>query len=221
MVPVSSSAQLHLIPWLLRWPAADDRTTFAAGLHLGSAAGLALALRPRPGELARVLPATLPAAVAGVLAHDVIERRLGRPGPTAALLAAAGLTLALVDRRPASQQVGPGDVTAAGLAQVAALVPGVSRSGATLLALRRRRVRRDDALRTSLVMSLPVTIGAAGLTAARSRRTPAPVPTLLAAVAAYLTARRVQGSSRLYTGSAVYRVGLATAVAVRLRKENR
>ena len=166
-----------------------------------------------------MLPATVPAAVVGLLAQDAVERRLGRPGPTAALLAAAGVQLALVDRRGAMRSVDGSDLAAAGAAQVAALVPGVSRSGATLLALRWRQVRREDALRTSLVMSLPVTLGAAALTAARSRRTPALVPSFLAGGASYLTARRVVGSPRFYTGSALYRLGLATAVAVRLRKE--
>lgn len=197
----------------------EDRTTFAAGLHAGSAAGIALALRPSVGELVRVLPATVPAAVVGLVGQDAVERRLGRPGPTAGLLAVVGLTLAFADRRAASRAVDPSDLRAAGAAQVAALVPGVSRSGATLLALRWRRVRRQDALRTSLIMSLPVTIGAAGLTAVRSRRTPAVLPTLVAGGASYLTARRVVGSSRLYSGSALYRLGLAAAVAARLRKE--
>ncbi|MCW2671581.1 MAG: Bacitracin resistance protein BacA [Frankiales bacterium] len=218
---MSSSAQLHLLPWLAGWPAVDERTTFAAGLHLGSAVGLAAALRPGPGELANVLPATVPAAVAGLLAQDLVERRLGRPGPTAALLAAAGVGLLVADRQAALHPVTRADRAAAGVAQVVALVPGVSRAGATLTALRLRGVRRDDALRTSLVMSLPVTAGAAFLTAARSRRTPAVVPSLVAGVASYVTARNVVGSSRLYSGSALYRLALAGAVAARLRKEYR
>jgi hypothetical protein len=48
VVPVSSSAQLVLLPWLLGWTPARDRTTFAAGLHAGSCLGIAWALR---GEL--------------------------------------------------------------------------------------------------------------------------------------------------------------------------
>ena len=181
--------------------------------------GIALALRPSAAELARVLPATAPAAIVGLLAQDAVERRLGRPGPTAGLLAVVGVKLALVDRRPATRSVDGTDLAAAGAAQVTALVPGVSRSAATLLTLRWRTVRREDALRASLVMSLPVTIGAAALTAARSRRTPALLPSVLAGGASYLTARRVVGTSRLYSGSALYRLGLAAAVAVRLRKE--
>jgi undecaprenyl pyrophosphate phosphatase UppP len=181
--------------------------------------GIALAIRPTAGELIRALPASLPAAAVGLVTQDLVERRLGGPRSTAALLAGAGVALLVADRRPAARAAAPADLAAAGAAQVVALAPGVSRAGAALEALRWRQVRRDDALRTSLVLSLPVTVGAAGLTAVRSRRTPSVVPTVLAGLASYATARRVRGSSRLYSGSALYRLGLASAVAVRLRQE--
>jgi undecaprenyl-diphosphatase len=166
-----------------------------------------------------VLPAAIPAAAVGLLAQDLIERRLGGPRTTAVLMATAGVLLAAADRRPATRAVAAGDLTAAGASQVVALAPGVSRAGATLTAFRLRGVRREEALRTSLVMSLPVTVGAAALTAARSRRTPAALPAVVAGVASYATAHRVVGSSRLYSGTALYRLGLALAVVARLRKE--
>lgn len=219
VVPVSSSAQLHLLPWLLRWPPVDDRTTFAAGLHLGSAVGLTAALRPGPDELVEALRVSVPAAAAGFLLQDVVERRLARPAPTAALLALAGLGLLVADRRPAARPVTRADRTAAGWAQVLALAPGVSRAGATLTALRLRGTERSAALRTSLVMSLPLTLGAAGLTAARSRRVPAVLPTTLAAGTSYAVARRLGDPVRVCSGAALYRLGLAAAVAARLRKE--
>lgn len=218
VVPVSSSAQLQLLPWLWGWPVPDDRTTFAAGLHAGSAAGIALAVRPSPGELARCLPAALPAAAVGYLAHDQVERRLGRPLPTAVLLAAFGLALAVADRRPERHGPERADLGTAGVAQVVALAPGVSRAGITLLALRLREVRRADALRASLVLSLPVTAGAAALTAVRSGRTPPVLPSVLAGVASYATARRVRPSARLVSGSAVYRLAVAAAVVVKARQ---
>jgi undecaprenyl-diphosphatase len=182
--------------------------------------GIALALRPRPRELTGALLASLPAAGVGYLAHDLVEDRLGKPGPTAALLAAAGIALVVADRAPETRAASARDVSVAAVAQAAALVPGVSRSGATIIALRRRGVRREDALRTSLVMSLPITVGAAALTTVRSGRTPPLVPSGLAAVTAYVAARRVRGSLRLTSGSAAYRLALATAVALRLRKES-
>jgi undecaprenyl-diphosphatase len=223
VLPVSSSAQLSLLPWLLRWDAVEDRTSFAAGLHAGSALGIAAALRPTPRELGPTLAATLPAAVAGAVLHEVVERRLGRPGPTAALLAGAGVALALADRRPSSGSVQGRDLALAGTTQLLALAPGVSRAGITITTLRLRSVRRQDAFRTSLVMSLPVTLGAAGLTAWRSHTAPPALPAAVAALASYQVASRVSGaSSRVLPAAALYRVVLAGAVGARLRsaKEN-
>ena len=221
---MSSSAQLSLLPWLLRWESPNDRTGFAAGLHAGSALGIALALHDdvRTADIGGLARATLPAAAVGFLVQDLVERRLGGPGRTAAALAGAGVLLWLADRRPELRPVSPADTSVAGLAQVAALVPGVSRSGATLTALRMRGVGRDEALRHSLVLSLPVTLGAAGLTTWRTRQAPALVPTALAAATSWAATRAVLPvTPRLFPGSAVYRLGIAAVVAARLRRENR
>lgn len=219
---MSSSAQLSLLPWLLRWDDPTDRTGFAAGLHAGSALGIGLALRNevRGADLRALAVATVPASVVGLLAQDHIERRLGGPGRTAAALAGAGVLLWLADLGPENRSIGPTDTTVAGLAQMAALLPGVSRSGATLTALRARGIARDDALHHSLLLSLPVTIGAAGFTAWRARRPPPLVASVLAAATAWATTRAVRPvSPRLLPGSAVYRLGLAAVVAVRLRSQ--
>ncbi len=219
---MSSSAQLSLWPWLLRWPPAPDRTACAAGLHAGSSLGLALALRPTVVELRKAVLASIPAGFAGLLAHDAVERRLGRPGPTAALLAGAGALLWAADRRPSTSGIGPREAVAASLAQVLALAPGVSRSGATLTVLRLLAVRRDEAFRHSLVLSLPVTAGAAVVTAVRARQAPAAVPSALAAVAAYATWRGVSpGSPKNLPLSGAYRLVLAAVVVARLRREHR
>jgi undecaprenyl-diphosphatase len=230
-VPVSSSAQLTLLPWLLGWDDAEDRTTLAAGLHAGSCLGIAWALRSDLRALDRRTAAllaagTVPAAVAGLLAADAVEARLGRPPQLAPLLAGAGSLLWLADRGPESRTVvGPRQAAAASLAQVLALAPGVSRAGATLTVLRAGGVERRTALRFSLLMSLPVTAGAAGLTLLRSRRPPlrelavgVPVAAVTAVAAASAQRRRPGGSAR---GAALYRLGLAAVVAVRLRQERR
>jgi undecaprenyl-diphosphatase len=271
VVPVSSSGQLVLLPWLLGWPPPRDRTTFAAGLHAGSCLGIAWAVRADLRALDRrtallVAGASLPAAVAGALAADAVEERLGRPPQLAALLAVAGLGMWAVDARaerrgsetgrcsaggrrggapvaatvppgrqvppsapddpaPARPAVGLREAALAGAAQVVALVPGVSRAGATLTALRAAGVPRAEAERFSLLMSLPVTAGAAALTLARTDRTDlagracelAP-GAVTAAVAGSLAVRR--RSARPGTplrGAALYRLGLAIAVVLRLR----
>lgn len=225
VVPVSSSAQLVLVPWLLGWPPPADRTTFAAGLHAGSCVGITWALRREPPtarELVLVGCASVPAALAGLLGADAVEDRLGRPPQLAALLAGAGALMWWVDARSAAGAGGPVPARAAllaGAAQVAALVPGVSRSGATLTALRAAGVGRAEAERFSLLMSLPVTAGAAGLTLLRARTAPpgtapgAAAAALAGAVAARALLSRPGTPLR---GAAIYRLGLAAVVALRL-----
>lgn len=225
MVPVSSSAHLTVVPWLLGWPDPPHRTTFAAGLHAGSCLGIGLALlggaqRPSPRTLAMAAATCLPAAAAGLLAADTVEARLGRPPQLAALLAAAGAALALADRRPQDRSVGPRAAALAALAQVAALAPGVSRSGAALTALRAARVDRTEAQRFSLLMSLPVTAGAAGLTFGRSDRAslralvrPLAVGAVAAAVAGFVAARgQARRGAHALVIFALYRLALAAVV---------
>jgi len=236
VVPVSSSAQLVLLPWLLAWEQPPERTTFAAGLHAGSSLGIAVALRHDLRTLDRrtvglLAGSCLPAAAAGALAADRVEERLGRPPQLAVLLAAAGVVLWVADRRGPTwgRTVGAREAALAALAQVAALAPGVSRSGATLTALRAAGVDRAPAQRFSLLMSLPVTAGAAALTLARSDRTTlrALSPSLavgatcaaLAGAAATWTQQRRPGRS--VTGPALYRLALAALVARRVLAERR
>jgi undecaprenyl-diphosphatase len=233
VVPVSSSAQLVLLPWLLGWPPPADRTTFAAGLHAGSCLGIAFALRAEVRALdlrttALLAGATVPAAVAGLLAADAVEQRLGRPPQLAALLASAGALLWWADARAARSggAVGPREAAYAGLAQVAALVPGVSRSGATLTALRLAGVDRAAAHRFTLLLSLPVTAGAAVLTLVRTPRSrlassvrllaPGAV-TAAVAGATTVTALDTRGEA-VVRGAALYRLGLAVATARQLHR---
>ena len=228
VVPVSSSAQLALLPDLLGWAPPPHRTAFAAALHTGSTVGIAWALRHElrdlpPAAAAGLLASCLPAAAAGLLVDDAVERRLGGPRPTAALLGAAGALLLLADRRPARRGVGRTEAVLAAAAQVLALAPGVSRSGAVLTALRARGVDREAAARHALLMSLPVTAGASLLPLARADRgvlrelaplLAAGVPTAALSGATAVTVRR-RRPGRSATAAAVYRLGLAAAVLAR------
>jgi undecaprenyl-diphosphatase len=228
VVPVSSSAQLVLVPWLLGWEPPTDRTTFAAGLHAGSCLGITWALRRDLlsldlRTLALLAGASVPAAVAGLAAADAVEERLGRPPQLAVLLASAGALLWWADARSSSARrtVGVREAAYAALAQVAALVPGVSRSGATLTALRLAGVESEAAQRFTLLLSLPVTAGAAGLTLARTPRSRigAAVRTLApgaatAAVAGATSVTLTTGHGRgQVRAAALYRLGLAAVVA--------
>jgi undecaprenyl-diphosphatase len=223
VVPVSSSAQLTLLPHLLDWEPAPDRTTFAASLHAGSAVGIYLAVRNdlKPGTARRNLVFALPAAVAGALGQKTVERKLGGVTATAAALGLAGLAMWWADRQPSDQPLTDAALNTASLVQVAALVPGISRAGATLTALRAQRVDRVEALEHTMHSSLPITLGAAGLTAVRARQVPELLPSAAAAVTAFGAAKAVQrgGSKGLITGAAIYRLVVAGLAVAHRRRE--
>lgn len=173
-----------------------------------------------PGTAKRSLLFAAPAALVGLVAHKQVEKRLGGVAATATLLGIGGIALWLADRQPDDRPLDSAALNAASLAQVAALAPGVSRSGATLTALRAQGVNREEALRHTSHSALPITLGATALTAVRARKAPELVPAVAAGATAYVTARAVKGEShRLITGAAIYRLVVAALVAARLRRE--
>ena len=137
----------------------------------------------------------------------------------------------IADTRP--QQRGRGDATPTdglvlGIAQATALAPGVSRNGVTLAAARWRRFSRDQANLLSRTIALPIIVGATILKGERLRRRGAS-PSLrrsmaigvVASFASTLASQRLIGlveRDRALWPYAAYRVGLAAAVLVKLRR---
>jgi undecaprenyl-diphosphatase len=238
LLPISSSAHVALVPWLLGWDYGELdpelRKEFEVALHAGTAAALLVVLRgevltPSPRVLGLVALASAPAAVVGYALERPIEGRLGTPATIAAGLLIGGLAMAWADGTPemrASADAGPRDALWLGVAQACALVPGVSRSGATLAAARRRGFTRADAQRLSRHVGLPVIAGAALLKAGRLRRrglapgTAAPVVAGLATSfgSTLASARLIRSLERDLSLApyAAYRIALAVAVLRRL-----
>jgi undecaprenyl-diphosphatase len=174
LVPVSSSGHVAALPWLLGWEVAGwdgaRRKELEVALHAGSAVALLLVARPARARPALLAAAFLPPALAGLALERRIEERLGTPVTLAAGLLAGGAALALADRAPERRRAEHArliDGLALGLAQAAALVPGVSRNGATLAAARARGFSRPDASRLSWEVALPVLVGATALKGTR------------------------------------------------------
>jgi undecaprenyl-diphosphatase len=183
LLPVSSSAHLVLVPWLAGWDweAIDPelRKSFEVALHAGAAAALLIGQRHVIAEELRqfehrralvVALSFLPAAFVGYVFERPIERRLGGPRATAFGLLAGAAAMLLADRRPQQRGRGaaaPADGLALGVAQAAALAPGVSRNGATLSAARWRRFSREQANLLSRTVALPIIVGASALKGAR------------------------------------------------------
>jgi undecaprenyl-diphosphatase len=244
LLPVSSSAHIVLIPWLAGWDweAIDPemRKSFEVALHGGAAAALLIGQRQtileelRQFEWRRGLVlglSFLPAAVVGYTLERPIEQRLGGPKATAVGLLAGAAAMLVADTKP--QQRGRGDATPAdglalGIAQAAALAPGVSRNGVTLAAARWRRFSRDQANLLSRTIALPIIVGATILKGERLRRRGTP-PELRRSLAIGVAAsfastlasqrliRLVERDKALWPYAA-YRVGLATAVLTKLRR---
>jgi len=228
LVPVSSSGHVTAVPWLLRWEVAgwsgERRKELEVALHGGAAAALLLVARPERVRPALLAAAVLPPALAGLALERRIEERLGTPVTLAAGLLAGAVALVLADRAPATRSAEEATVADGlwlGLAQASALVPGVSRSGATLAAARARGFARADASRLSWEVALPVLLGATGLKAWRAAGIAPVAPLAIGAAAAFAstvaTARAVGLERRAPLWPwAAWRGGLAaTILAVR------
>jgi len=114
-----------------------------------------------------IVIATIPAAVFGLLLEDYAETIFRAPALTATMLIVMGAILWWADHtaprtRPLAEMTWK-QALIIGFAQVCALVPGVSRSGATMTAGRLLQFDRQSAAIFSFLMSMPVIAAAAVL----------------------------------------------------------
>jgi undecaprenyl-diphosphatase len=187
-VPISSSGHLVLLPWLLGWdeaPLAFDTMvhwgTLVAvlvvfwrelwGLLVAGLNGLlAVVVKDRPYDSAQarlawmIVLGSVPAALAGFLFEDFFEDLFGRPAAAAGLLLVTAGLLATSERlshqERSMSEIGWLDAALIGLAQAFAIMPGISRSGATIAAGMARGVHRETAARFSFLLGTPVIFGA-------------------------------------------------------------
>lgn len=185
-LPISSSAHLMLTPWFFGWESGG--LAFDVALHVGTLVAVAWYFRRDWGLLIRaglrivarrrvqddeewrviyLIIATIPAALAGVLIEDLAETTFRSPRLVVVTLVLMGIILWLSDRTaPQDRTLGAmrwRDALLVGLAQACALVPGVSRSGATITGGRLLGFDRQSAAVFSFLMSFPVTAAAAAL----------------------------------------------------------
>jgi NAD(P)-dependent dehydrogenase (short-subunit alcohol dehydrogenase family)/undecaprenyl pyrophosphate phosphatase UppP len=223
LLPISSSAHAALLTQDLD---GERRKELEVALHAGTLAAIGL---PRPSVWLAV--ATLPPAVAGALLEKPIEQRLGTPTTTAAGLLAGGIAMALADEKPGTEPFfsrrrgekgsvpGLSQAVVLGFAQAAALVPGVSRHGAALTALRAMGFARPRAHAISREASRPVLLGAAVLKGVRVAQRAEGLWPLVAAAAGSALSTRVAARALEGRGVraplwpfALYRAALAASV---------
>lgn len=187
-LPVSSSAHLVILPALLGWPsslsfdvAAHLGTALATLIYFRAdwwrmARAIGPLLRradgPAPVEarlLGMVILGTIPVALVGLGLRSLFEELIARDPVALARMAAAlmlltGLILVLAEKlgRRESQlaSLGPARALGVGLAQALAILPGISRSGATISGGLFAGLERTEAARFSFLLSLPAILGA-------------------------------------------------------------
>ncbi|HWU90112.1 MAG TPA: undecaprenyl-diphosphatase UppP [Kofleriaceae bacterium] len=240
-IPVSSTAHLRIVPALLGQP--DPGAAYTAVIQLGTLLAvlayfardlvtLPVALVREPSSPEGRLPillavGTLPIVIVGLALKKHIEGDLRSLYVIAGALIVIGIAMAVVDRHAAGRgahrplaSITYTDAILVGLAQTLALVPGVSRSGATICMTLLLGFARSDAARFSFLLSIPAVAGA-GIFEARDAfrelgRGAVPalfVGTATAAVSGYLAIAwliKWLGSHNLI-GFAIYRIvaGLA------------
>jgi undecaprenyl-diphosphatase len=182
-LPISSSAHLILVPWLLGWK--DPGLTFDVALHAGTLLALLIyfwrdwvtyivaalqslqqrSLKPEGSKTAwLLLAATIPGALIGAIGDKWFEAHVRQPFLISLLLIGFGGVLWAADRYGRKDRTIDdmtwGDSLWVGFSQALALFPGVSRSGATISTGLWRGLNREAAARFSFLLAMPITAGA-------------------------------------------------------------
>lgn len=182
-LPISSSGHLVLAHALLP-PLSVDELAFDVLLHLATLcaviialwsdvrrllAGVVALLARRPTVDSRLagwlILGSVPAALVGALFGSTIEARLRSPGVVVVTLTVVALLFFWIERRSrgsrAMTDVTWRDSVGIGIAQAFALIPGVSRSGITIVAGLASGLQRAAAARFSFLLAIPAIAGAA------------------------------------------------------------
>jgi len=183
-LPISSSGHLVLLPTVFNMPAPD--LTMVGLLHLGTLTAvlvyfyrdlIAIAQAVLAGLIARdpmkdengrlgwyILVGSIPAAVAGLLFKDFFEEKFSDPTLVAVmLLVTAGLLVLgekMLSGKRTTATMGWLDAIIIGISQMFALMPGISRSGSTIVGGLSRGLSRPDAARYSFLLGVPAIAGA-------------------------------------------------------------
>ena len=178
-LPISSSAHLVLVPWLLGWT--DPGLTFDIALHVGTLIAVIAyfwkdwwrliikgftEVSSTEGRLFWCLVlATIPGGIGGLLLEKKAETVFRDPLLIAFMLIAMGIVLYAADRwgrkKREMKNITLTTSLSIGISQVLAIIPGVSRSGITMTTGLAAGLTREGAARFSFLLSTPIILGAA------------------------------------------------------------
>jgi len=216
-LPVSSTAHLVLVPRLMGWT--DPGLAFDMALHIGTLLAVAAYFRddllrvaraglralrgpdlsgdPDQKLCAMLVIGTIPAGVLGVLLKSRIETTFRGTLVIAAALVVVALVILLAEwTGKRSRGLGAArlsDAAVVGLGQAVALIPGVSRSGATIAAGLFAGLSRETAARLSFLVGFPTILGAAAFSVKDLFQEGAPVALDATTVIAGAAASAVSG----------------------------
>lgn len=185
-LPISSSAHLVLVPEALGWE--QPSLPYLVMLHTATLLALLIYFRRELLQLARgifhpgperklvalLALATLPAAAIGVLFEEQLTDSFGKPVQVAIQLVITGVLLVIAEvlarRKGADREVDLGTAAMAqevtwrsalliGFSQALAIIPGISRSGATIAAGLVAGMSRPLAAKFSFLLSVPILLG--------------------------------------------------------------
>ena len=243
LLPVSSSAHLMILPWFFKIN--DPGLAFDVALHFGTLLALAVYFFKDWLEIIKLgfsrkaqinskelynhktlwflVLAMLPVVLVGFIFGSKAEEWFRHPLIIAVSLIFFGILLWLSDKYSQKnrdlQDMKIKDALFIGIAQVLALIPGVSRSGATLTASLNRNFKRMDAARFSLLLSMPTILGA--LILEIKNLVNLPITNLLIAIgvsalSSYLVIKLFMNyiSKIGYKGFAIYRIILAMVIII-------
>jgi len=189
LLPVSSSAHLYIVSWLLKWP--DQGLTFDVALHVGTLLAIGLyflrtwveILTKNFRLLGLLILGTIPGGIAGLLLEHFIEEKLRNPAVAPIVIGINAIVFALVmawaesaSRRTRDlNSLNTPDTLSIGMAQALAVIPSVSRSGITMSAALFRDFDRETSARFSFLLATPLIAGAGLKKALELRHTGIPL----------------------------------------------
>ncbi len=239
-IPVSSTGHLILLVDLLGFRGPPGQV-FEIVIQLGAILAILIAYAPTlldvlarapsdPGArrfILAVLLAFLPAAIIGALAHGFIKSVLFSPWVVSVALILGGIAILLIERlRPIPvhdriEAFSPRLSLGIGIFQVLAMIPGVSRSGATIMGALMLGVERRTATQFSFFLAIPTMLGATAYDLYKNRHTldfsgatVIAVGFVVAFLAALLVVRWLVGfvGRHGFAPFAWYRIALGTAM---------
>jgi undecaprenyl-diphosphatase len=246
-LPISSSAHLRIFPELFGW--GDPGAAFTAVIQIGTELAVLIFFRKDILRIASawlkslvrpeyrghfdarmgwfIIVGSMPIVILGILLKDIIERDFRNLWIIGTTLIVLGIVLGISDRIGSSdkqiKQITLRDSVLMGLAQALALIPGVSRSGATLSMGRLLGYEREAATRYAFLLAIPAVVGA-GLFELEEIPDGDNIygwgPTLVATVVSFVVGYAAIAwllryiSTHSYTPFVLYRVALGTTTLV-------